>query len=416
MENNIMSYLFNDQIEFKGNAVDAFNRLKVSNPFTLFDSQQRYQVSDKWDYVGFTGGTYSYNITESTVSLTSGLTSGSKLYCETKRVFPYQPGKSLTIINTFAMAQPKTGLRQRVGYFGITGGVTSGSPYNGVYLEQNGLTLSICLASGSLGTTQTITQSNWNTDKFDGTGSSGVTIDVTKGNIFWMDVEWLGVGDVRTGFFIDGRPIVAHVFRNVNKNSTTYMTTACLPLRYEIENTAGQTGSSTLRQICSTVLSESGYEGFSRRFNITKNGSNPTTLTTQDVQYPMVALRLNRNRLDSIIIPSNVSVVVEPGTNNKPVTVQYRILLNPTLTGNTWTTHYNGNVDYNITATAVTGGTDIIGGYISSSGSFSISDIRDFNFQIGRTQTGASDVFALTCTPIEDGTNVFVDLSWFEII
>jgi hypothetical protein len=130
----------------------------------------------------------------------------------------------------------------------------------------------------------------------------------------------------------------------------------------------------------------------------------------------MVALRLNRNRLDSIIIPSNVSVVVEPGTNNKPVTVQYRILLNPTLTGNTWTTHYNGNVDYNITATAVTGGTDIIGGYISSSGSFSISDIRDFNFQIGRTQTGASDVFALTCTPIEDGTNVFVDLSWFEII
>jgi hypothetical protein len=416
MENNIMSYLFNDQIEFKGNAVDAFNRLKVSNPFTLFDSQQRYQVSDKWDYVGFTGGTYSYNITESTVSLTSGLTSGSKLYCETKKVFPYQPGKSLTIINTFAMAQPKTGLRQRVGYFGITGGVTSGSPYNGVYLEQNGLTLSICLASGSLGTTQTITQSNWNTDKFDGTGSSGVTIDVTKGNIFWMDVEWLGVGDVRTGFFIDGRPIVAHVFRNVNKNSTTYMTTACLPLRYEIENTAGQTGSSTLRQICSTVLSESGYEGFSRRFNITKNGSNPTTLTTQDVQYPMVALRLNRNRLDSIIIPSNVSVVVEPGTNNKPVTVQYRILLNPTLTGNTWTTHYNGNVDYNITATAVTGGTDIIGGYISSSGSFSISDIRDFNFQIGRTQTGASDVFALTCTPIEDGTNVFVDLSWCEII
>lgn len=194
------------------------------------------------------------------------------------------------------------------------------------------------------------------------------------------------------------------------------MTTACLPLRYEIENTAGQTGSSTLRQICSTVLSESGYEGFSRRFNITKNGSNPTTLTTQDVQYPMVALRLNRNRLDSIIIPSNVSVVVEPGTNNKPVTVQYRILLNPTLTGNTWTTHYNGNVDYNITATAVTGGTDIIGGYISSSGSFSLSDIRDFNFQIGRTQTGASDVFALTCTPIEDGTNVFVDLSWFEII
>lgn len=411
-----MSYLFNDLVGFKGNAVDAFNRLKVSNPFTLFDSQQRYVLSDKWNYVGLSGGTYSFNPTESTVSLTSGLTNGSKMYVETKKVFPYQPGKSLTIVDTFAMAQPKTGLRQRVGYFGITGGVTGATPYNGVYLQQDGLTLSICLASASLNTTQTIPQSSWNADPFDGSGPSGVTIDATKGNIFWMDVEWLGVGDVRTGFFIDGRPVVAHTFYNANKNSTTYMTTACLPLRYEIENTAGQTGSSTMRQICSTVLSEGGYEGFTRRYNITKNGSNPTTLTTQDIQYPVIALRLNSNRLDSIIVPSNISVVAEPGTNNKPTTVQYRILLNPTLTGNTWTTHYNGNVDYNITATGVTGGTDIIGGYISSSGSLDISSINDFNFQLGRTQLGVSDTFVLTMTPIEDGTVVYCDLSWFEII
>lgn len=411
-----MSYLFNDEIGFKGNAVDAFNRLKVSQPFTVFDSQHRFQVNDKWNYVGVTGGTYSYNITESTVSLTVGTTLGSKIYGETKRVFPYQPGKSLLVVSTFAMNQPKAGLRQRVGYFGITGGFTGATPYNGVYLQQDGLTLSICLASGSLGTTTVINQADWNGDKFDGTGDSGRTLDVTKGNIFWQDIEWLGVGDVRTGFFVDGRPIIAHTFHNDNVYPTTYMTTACLPIRYEIENTAGQTGSSTMRQICSSVISEAGFEGFSRRYNITKNGSNATSLTTQDTQYPMIVLRLNSNRLDSIIVPSNLSVVLEPGQNNKPVTVQYKILLNPTLTGNTWTTHYNGNVDYNITATAITGGTEIIGGYISSSGSLNISDINDFNFQLGRTQLGVSDVFALTLTPVEDNLNVYCDLSWFEII
>jgi hypothetical protein len=224
------------------------------------------------------------------------------------------------------------------------------------------------------------------------------------------------VGDVRTGFFINGKPVVAHTFYNANIHPTTYITTACLPIRYEIENTAGQTGSSTMRQICSSVLSEAGYEGFTRRYNITKSGSTPTTLTTQGVQYPMIALRLNSNRLDSIIIPSNLSVVVEPGTNNKPVTVQYRILLNPTLTGNTWTTHYNGNVDYNTTATAVTGGTDIIGGYLSSSGSLDISNINDFNFQLGRTQADLSDTFVLTMTAVESGTQVSCDLSWFEIV
>ena len=411
-----MSYLFNDLVGFKGNVVDAFNRLKVSNPFTLFDSQQRYTLSDKWDYVGVSGGTYSFNPVESTVSLTSGTTSGSKMYVETKRVFPYQPGKSLTIVDSFAMAQPKSGLRQRVGYFGITGGVTAGTPYNGVYLQQDGLTLSVCLTSASLGTTQTVTQSNWNGDKFDGTGDSGVTIDVTKGNIFWLDVEWLGVGDVRTGFFIDGKPVVAHTFYNTNNNSTTYMTTACLPLRYEIENTAGQTGSSTMRQICSTILSEGGYEGFSRRYNVTHSGTTPHTLTTAGTQYPLVAIRLAPDRLDSIIVPSNISVAIEPGTNNKPLVVQYRILLNPTLTGNTWETHFNGNVQYNVTATGVTGGTDIIGGYISSSGTLDVSSINDFNFQLGRTQLGVSDTFVLVLVPTENGTQGYTDLSWFEII
>ena len=411
-----MSYLFNDLVGFKGNVVDAFNRLKVSNPFTLFDSQQRYTLSDKWNYVGVSGGTYSFNPVESTVSLTAGTTNGSKMYVETKRVFPYQPGKSLTIVDSFAMAQPKSGLRQRVGYFGITGGVTAGTPYNGVYLQQDGLTLSVCLTSASLGTTQTVTQSNWNGDKFDGTGDSGVTIDVTKGNIFWLDVEWLGVGDVRTGFFIDGKPVVAHTFYNTNKNSTTYMTTACLPLRYEIENTSSQATSSTMRQICSTILSEGGYEGFSRRYNVTHSGTTPHTLTTAGTQYPLIAIRMAPDRLDSIIVPSNISVAIEPSGSNKPLVVQYRILLNPTLTGNTWATHFNGNVQYNVTATGVTGGTDIIGGYISSSGTLDVSSINDFNFQIGRTQLGVSDTFVLVLVPTENGTQGYTDLSWFEII
>ena len=413
---NYMSYLFNDKVGFKDNAIDAFNRLKTSNPFTLFDSQHRYASNDKWDTFGVTGGTATFLINESVVNLTVGVTAGAKVTRETKRIFPYQPGKSLLVLNTFAFNTPKENLRQRVGYFGLTGGATFGTPYNGIYLEQNGLTLSINLASGSLNQITTINQSSWNGDKFDGSGSSGRTLDVSKGNIFWMDIEWLGVGDVRTGFFVDGKPVVAHIFHNDNVNPTTYMTTASLPIRYELENTATTASSSTMKQICSSVQSEGGYEGFARRYNVTKNGSNPTVLTTQDIQYPIISLRLNSNRLDSAVVPSNLSVVLEQTASNKPDTVQYRILLNPTLTGGAWLTHFNGNVDYNVTATAVTGGTDIIGGYISSSGVLDINSINNFNFQLGRSQTGVSDTFVLTMTPINDGAQVYCDLSWFEII
>jgi hypothetical protein len=411
-----MSYLFNNKVGFVDNAVDAFNRLKVAQPFTLFDSQHRYQPNDKWDTFGVTGGTASFVMEESAVKLSVNTTVGSKVTRETKRVFPYQPGKSLLVLNTFAFNTPKEGLRQRIGYFGITGGATAGTPYNGIYLQQDGLTLSMVMQSASLNTTTTVNQSQWNGDKFDGSGASGRTLDVTKANIFWMDIEWLGVGDVRTGFFVDGKPVVAHTFHNDNINPTTYITTAVLPIRYELVNTTAQAAGSTMTQICSSVISEGGYEGFSRRYNVTHDGATLKTLTTATTAYPIIALRLNSSRLDSVIVPSNISVIVQETTNNKPDTVQYRLLLNPTITGGTWNTHYNGNVDYNNSATSVSGGNDIIGGYISSSGAFSVSDVNDFNFQLGRTQTGTSDVICLVLTPIYDGAKICADFSWFEIV
>jgi hypothetical protein len=405
-----MSYLFNNEVQFKANAVDAFNRLKTSQPFTLFDSQHRYQENDKWDTETAVSGTTTFMPNESVVNMNVTAASGSKVTRETKRTFPYQPGKSLLIFSTFVFASKKTNLRQRVGYFGAK---------NGIYLEQVDNTVYLVLRTyvgGSVDdTTYKVQQSSWNGDRFDGTGESGRTADFAKANIMWIDIEWLGVGDVRVGFVVDGRPIVAHTFHNDNLRTTTYMTTAILPIRMEIENIDTTSSSSTAKHICNTVMSEAGYEGFSKRFNVTRNGSTVTTLTTAGTQYPMIALRLNSSRLDSVVIPSNLSVVLEETASNKPDTVMYRVLLNPTLTSGTWVTHYNGNVDYNITATAVSGGTDIIGGYISSSSSLSISNINDFNFQIGRTQYGVSDVFALTFTPINAGAKAYCDMSWFEL-
>jgi hypothetical protein len=413
MENN-MSYLFNSQVNFKGDAIDAFGRLKTSTPFTVFDNQNRYQISDKFDIQGISGGSTGYNLNESSISLIVGTTAGAKTYSETKRVFPYQPGKSLLAIGTFVMNQPKSGLRQRLGYFGCTGSFPNNTPYNGIYLEQSGLTLSMVLESASLGTTTTINQKDWNGDKFDGTGTSGRTLDVTKGNIFWMDIEWLGVGDVRTGFFVDGRPVIAHTFHNDNINPTTYMTTACLPYRYEIENLTGQTGSSTFKQVCTSIVSEAGFEGFSRRYNISTDAV-PVTLSSAGTYYPLLSIRLNPNRLDSIIVPSNISAIVTTNT-----WVHYKVVLNGTFTGGTptWSTHYNGNVDYVVHtgSLGLTGETDIIGGYINNGGLATVSEANEFNFQLGRTQTGVSDVLTIVFGSNTPNTKVLADLSWFEII
>lgn len=410
-----MSYLFNDTVGFKDNAVDAFNRLKVANPFTLFDSQHRYQPNEKWDTFGITGGTYSYSSTESVINIQVGTTLGSKVTRETKRVFPYQPGKSLLVLNSFAMNSPKAGLRQRIGYYGMTGGATNGIPYNGIYLEQNGLTLSFNLVSASLGTTRTVYQSDWNGDAFNGSGPSGRTLDVSKANIFWTDVEWLGVGAVRAGFFVDGKPVIAHTFQNDNLYSTTYMTTACLPIRFELENLTGQTGSSQMKQICTSVISDGGYEGFSRQYNIS-NDADTVRLSTAKTYYPILSIRLNPNRLDSIVVPSSLNIVTVSNAS-----VHYRVVLNGTFTGGTpvWTTHANNNVDYIIHngSLGITGYIDILGGYIATGGIVDLSGLRSsFNFQLGRTQSGVSDIITVAAAGFSPNVDMSADFSWFEII
>lgn len=422
-----MSYLFNDLVGFKANAVDAFNRLRVSQPFTLFDSQHRYQENDKWSTLAATGGTANHLTNESVIAMTIGLTTGSKVYRETKRVFPYQPGKSLLVLNTFAMNRPHENLRQRVGYFGEK---------NGVYFEREGMTAYVTIRSNVTGTvdstTRRIPQSSWNGDTFDGNGASGRVLSATGANIFWADIEWLGVGDVRTGFFIDGRPVVAHTFHNDNVYSTTYMTTAVLPIRYEIEsigtgvtgtvNGVGITGA-TMKQICSSVMSEGGYEGFSRRANVSTDGSPKTNISTTSL-VPIVSIRLNQNRLDSVVVPSNLEGLITSSNQSAGSrAVEYRVLLNAGISSASWKTHPNGNVDYDLSATQLTTtGTDILGGFFDESGVLDISSINNFNFQLGRTQTsitgatGTSDTVTIAMRAFESSTNVSVDLSWFDII
>lgn len=404
-----MSYLFSDKVGFRDDAIDAFGRLKVSQPFTVFESQHRYQENDKWDTSISGGGSKSHSAFESVVNLNVDTASGSKVIRETKRVFPYQPGKSLLILSTFVFAAAQSNLRQRVGYFGAQ---------NGIYLEQDGSNIYLVIrtyVSGSVDdSTYKVAKGSWNGDVFDGTGKSGRVIDFTKANIMFIDIEWLGVGDVRVGFIVDGRPVIAHTFHNDNLRTTTYMTTACLPLRMEIENTGITSVSSSAKQICNSVMSEAGYEGFQRQFNIGM-GTSVRDLSTGGTVYPVISIRLNSSRLDSIVIPASLSAIVTSNT-----WVNYKIVLNGTFGGTspTWSTHSNGNVDYVVhnSSTTLTGYTEIIGGYINNNDSISISDVLNFNYQLGRTISGSSDVCTLMFSSSGNNVNVIADFSWRELI
>ena len=163
---------------------DAFGRVRVSQPLTLFDSSHRYDDNGLWNTLSTNGGTATFSPNEGLVDLSVNGANGSQVLRETTKVFSYQPGKSLLVFNTFVMAPAQTGLRQRVGYFGID---------NGIYIQLSDDILSFVERSIVTGspTESSVPQAAWNADTMDGNGPSGITLDITKAQILFMDLESL---------------------------------------------------------------------------------------------------------------------------------------------------------------------------------------------------------------------------------
>jgi len=393
---------------------DAFGRLRISQPLTLFDSSHRYADNGLWATSTANGGSSSFSANEGLVNLNVTTTSGSKVYRETTKVFSYQPGKSLLVLNTFVFNTAKENLSQRCGYFGDD---------NGIYVELADSTLSFVersFVTGSLTETR-VAQSSWNLDKLDGSGPSGLTLDITKAQIFWMDIEWLGLGTVRLGFVIDGIFIACHAFHHANIITSTYITTATLPLRYEIENTGTTASNSTLKQVCSTVISEGGYELRGAQQAIGTNITTPIDLTTAGTLYPLISIRLKTSpdRLDAIAILTALSLI---GITNN-ASYNWKVVAGGTTTGGTWTSAgTNSSVEYNSTGTGFTLGTarTLASGYTigANQGSTPIDILKEalFTFQLERNSF-TSTPYELTLTAASDtnGAEIHASLDWEEI-
>jgi hypothetical protein len=395
---------------------DAFGRTRVSNPLTLFDSSHRYRDNNLWEslIVG-TGSTVGFSTTQGLINIGIGTTAGCSVIRETTKVFSYQPGKSLLVLNTFVMNPPKTNLRQRVGYFGAD---------NGMYFEVDGTTAYFVERSLSTGLETRVPQTEWNIDKLDGTGVSGITLDISKAQILYMDIEWLGLGTVRLGFVIDGNFVHAHSFHHANIIQSTYITTASLPLRYEIANTGITTSSSTLKQVCSSVISEGGYElrGLQQAINtpITAPVDLPSPAGTY---YPVLSIRLKApvngqpNRLDAIVILTALSLM---GTGNGPQ-YNWQVRESATTSGGTWASAGTDSaVEYKIDGGTVSGGRILASGFFTSANqsSQSVDILKEalFKFQLernGLTQTPYE--LTLVCASDTAGADVFASLDWEEI-
>jgi len=394
---SVINGFCNESSVFTSTSFDAFGRLRVSEPYTLFDSQNRYAVDNQFD-VSTTGtGTTSFLSNEAAVKMEVTAGGVGSVLRQSYRSFPYQPGKSLLVLATFVMdSSTSSNLTQRVGYF---------NTQNGVFFQRVGSVNSFVLRSSSTPTpgtpsdVRTVTQANWNGDKLDGTGASGYTLDISKAQILFMDFEWLGVGSVRCGFIINGEYIVCHTFNNANDISSVYMTTATLPMGYQIISASALAAS--MKAICCSVASEGGFEQTSiehvaRRVNATS----ASTITTSF--YPIASIRLASGALDAVVIPSSYNFL--PTTSDN---YEIALVKNTTLTSPSWTAvPSDANVQFDISSTAMTGGTIASSSFTTGkSGAVPLSAGSAYNLdlQLGASIAGVSDIYTLAARVVTTG-------------
>lgn len=405
---------------------DAFDRLRVSNPETIFDSKQ---IHDKqplfWDEATVGAGsvgTWDANKASTMMTITGGA-AAQEVTRQTFRRFNYQPGKSQLILITFTLDHTGGGtdIERYVGLF---------DDNNGIFLKDGEGTISLVRRTNVTGTpndADDIAQASWNIDVFDGTGASGVTLDWTKSQIMVIDFEWLGVGRVRVGFVIDGIIYYAHQFNHANTLAGVYMSTPNLPIRFHIENlnVAGTGAASKLEHICSTVMSEGG----SQDIGVSRSISTSTTFVSAaaaGTTYAVIGLRLDADHLDGVVKITGMSMLESAASSVEYI---WKIIYDPTVanTANfstSWTDVASSEsfVEYAIADNAdpntntVTNGVVIASGYVGAGGKSNASSSEvDTAVQLGSTISGTSKEIWLCVTPLSTNADIYGSLSWKEI-
>ncbi len=393
-------------------SIDGFGRLRVSNPTTITASKLLVDNNPLyWSDQQFSGsGTSStYNTNQASVTLSVSNTTAGNRIRQQKVWANYEPGKSQLIFITFNMnGLGGTGITKNVGYF---------NSQNGIFLSSSSSVLSFKIRTYTSGSAvdTTVNQSSWNVDALNGSGPSGITLDMTKTQILIIDFEWLGVGRIRCGFVIDGIIYYAHYFNNANSNTLVYMSNPNLPVGYQIIN-SGSGAAATLTCICNTIISEGGSSLVTYTRSIDRG---TTALTVTDATETVLAVM----RLKSTALMASVNIISGIVISTSTSAFLVRLSLNPTLSGSpTYVSLANSAIEYDTTTTTITvssSGTDIYSDYSNQGTGTGTPGLNLSNCRIylGSNVDGTRDILVLSVIRISGTTETYyAALNFIEVI
>lgn len=386
--------------------IDAFGRLRVSDPVSIFECTFQYDAQPLlWSSLLSGTGAITYNANKASVDFTVGTLSGASAVYQTRQYFRYHAGKSQFIAITGNLGGTQANCRKRIGQFDAA---------NGLFFELDGLTMNVVVRSSTSGSVvdTKVPQASWNLDPLNGTGPSGITLDPTKQQILFVDYQWLGSGRVRFGTIIGGQLIYAHQFLFANVGVLPYSQTATLPIRAELTNTGATASPTTTHLTCTTIYSEGGFspEGVIR----TASGGTTYKNIGAAGKIPIISLRKSTAGLHVPIRIESIDAIV--GTADE---LLITFTINPTLTGAAFAVQ-PGFAETDVTATAMSGGTDVYSFYLKGTGNGTSNIITEEFFQaanvvLGSSLASVSDMITVSATSLSGAAQAICSMNYREI-
>jgi hypothetical protein len=285
-------------------------------------------------------GTITWEPVAGTMLFSAGASSGDLTRRTSHFYHPYVPGIGTLIMMTCRSGDTgKANVRRRWGYF---------DDYDGVFFQLDGTQFSVVVRSSVTGSViDTVTnQADFSIDSLDGNDTINFTLDPSKPNIYWIDLQWLGTGRVRFGVFEpEGQSLVAHIETHANvANTFPYMRTATLPLRVEQENTGTAGSGSEFRFNCATVDHSSKVPIFGAKHT---EYVGTTQINDSDGEVYLFGIRskfkYNGRRNKGIIKFKSFSVFNTPSLGNAPVI--YRVYSSlDSASGSVWNSHASNSL------------------------------------------------------------------------
>ena len=343
------------------------------------------------------------------VKLEVGSDAGDEVIRQTNRVQRYIPGRQAEVAMSMIFGTPTAGIRRRFGLF---------DELNGFYFEDSGDGTYRCVLRRNTASgveTESFARDDWNVDRLDGTGPSGITADPTAIQHMTIEFEWYGAGMIEWNFVMDNNKYPVHRIYHANTHDHPWAAKAALPIRVELTNVAGTAGTHTFYQGSHSMTVEAITELLGRQ-NSVSNAITGKTLSSANTFYPLVAIRLKSDSLDSVIIPDEFSGATLDNTN-----IFVRAIENPTITGGTWVSMGDDSaVEYNLTATGFTGGSILNTTYISSGNMGQVYKFPDRSItQLSRKTTttlgDTSGIFLIAMASIGSNKAGWASLGWIEV-